>query len=95
METYILYTESKEFYCGKTNYLNKRMYEHKNGIHGSWFNNDKRKTFQIILLINGDFEKSIKKFGVKKYYLSLLNQTKINKKFMVGDTEQSEVSLPW
>lgn len=65
--TYILHTSSDEYYCGKTNNIIRRMFEHKEGKNGSWFNSNKRMSFKIVFKINDDFEKKIKSFGVKKF----------------------------
>ena len=62
--TYILFTESGEYYCGKTKNISKRLYQHKTINKKSWFNNTKRCLFDA-KVINGDFEKQIKRAGVK------------------------------
>ena len=63
--TYIIKTESDEYYCGKTTNLIKRLNEHKLEHYPKWFNSDKRKRFVNIKQFNGDFEKGIKRCGVK------------------------------
>jgi predicted GIY-YIG superfamily endonuclease len=71
MKTYILKTISNELYCGKTNNIDRRMKEHINSVSNSWFNSKNRRTFQIILIIDLDCEKEIKRFGVCKFYNSI------------------------
>ncbi len=61
--TYILLTESGEFYCGKTRNLEKRLSDHKIMDNKSWFNKPERCMFTEIIII-GDFEKQIKRAGV-------------------------------
>lgn len=72
MITYILKTMEGEYYCGKTNNLERRMDEHKTTKYG-WFSFKNRKEFIIMLIINGDYEKEIKRFGVEKYLKCLNN----------------------
>ena len=71
--TYIIQTSEGEYYCGKTNDIKRRFKEHMNEIRPSWFGFKKRKLCKIILEINGDYEKMIKKAGVKAYYESVIN----------------------
>lgn len=67
MITYILKTTNNEFYCGKTKDLDKRLKEHTEKRNGSWFNFKNRNQFELIYRIEGDFERQIKSFGVKKF----------------------------
>jgi predicted GIY-YIG superfamily endonuclease len=67
MITYIIKCRNTgELYCGKTLDIKKRLKEHKRGINGLWFSS-KRRRFSDIVTIKGDFEKRIKKFGVKQF----------------------------
>jgi len=66
MQTYIIKTINKEFYCGKTNNITKRMLEHKNQKHPHWFNSNNRRNFKVIYIFNDDYEKYIKQCGVKR-----------------------------
>ncbi len=67
MITYILKTSSGEFYCGKTNNLFKRLEEHKQEKYPRWFAAKNRKRFSLICELKGDYEKKIKKFGIKSF----------------------------
>jgi predicted GIY-YIG superfamily endonuclease len=67
IQTYIIRTLSNEFYCGKTSDLNRRMKEHKLGTSNSWFCYKKRKCFVLIFKCANDYEKEIKRFGVRKF----------------------------
>jgi hypothetical protein len=67
MFTYIIRTINNEFYCGKTEDIEKRMKQHKAEKFPHWFYNDSRKNFKIIFCISGDYEKKIKSFGVSKF----------------------------
>ena len=59
MYTYIMKHEKiNKYYCGKINNIERRMKEHKI---------DRRSNYQLIWSIEGDYEKSIKKFGVKRF----------------------------
>ncbi len=62
--TYIIQTVSNEYYCGKTKDIAKRLYQHKTINKKSWFNKSKRCLFDV-KVINGDYEKQIKRAGVK------------------------------
>lgn len=66
MKTYILRCGTGEFYCGKTTDINRRMKEHQEGIKGKWFLGRRRK-FNLLIEIDGDYEKKIKKFGIKNF----------------------------
>ncbi len=63
--TYIIVTESREFYCGKTQHFDKRINQHYDIDKNSWFNSYKRCNFKVIVKIQGDYEKQIKRAGVK------------------------------
>lgn len=65
--TYIIITANKEFYCGKTKNISKRVYEHIHESKPSWFGFKNRKSFNLYY-IEGDYEKRIKTFGVKTFY---------------------------
>jgi len=70
MQTYIIKTASNEFYCGKTTRLLQRLEEHKREVKPHWFASGsiKRKTFIETVVFKGDFEKEIKRAGVKIIY---------------------------
>lgn len=65
MKTYIIKTVSEEYYCGKTNNIKRRMLEHWKGKSTSWFNNESRRNFKLIHTFKGDYEKQIKRAGIK------------------------------
>lgn len=67
MKTYIIKTKNNEFYCGKTNNLDKRLKDHSTEKYPHWFSGIKRKNWENIYLIHGDYEKKIKKFGCKNF----------------------------
>jgi len=65
--TYIIRTRKGEYYCGKTNNIQKRMKQHVNEKSPKWFGQYKnRKDFHLIHRFKGDWEKFIKRGGVKK-----------------------------
>ena len=65
MYTYIMkHNIINKYYCGKTNNINRRMKEHKT---------DRRSNYYLIYSIEGDYEKSIKKFGVKRFIKCVLS----------------------
>jgi len=68
IKTYILKTRSGEFYCGKTNDIERRLQQHKNEKYPQWFCNNDRKDFILVCCLSEDYEKNIKKFGVKNFY---------------------------
>lgn len=76
MITYILKTNSNEYYCGKTNNLQRRIQEHKFPKKCSWFFIKNRRKFKLLLIIYGDYEKNIKSFGIEQYYNSINNINK-------------------
>jgi predicted GIY-YIG superfamily endonuclease len=65
--TYIIETESKEYYVGMTINLEKRLIEHQKESYPHWFNSLKRKTFLKMWTIKGNYELKIKSFGIKKF----------------------------
>ena len=65
MITYIIETKEGEFYCGKTNDLDRRMEQHKKEKIPHWFGFKNRKEFVIAYTFDGDVEKIIKRCGVK------------------------------
>lgn len=68
-KTYIILTESKEFYCGKTKCYDKRMKEHLKEKYPYWFSlKQSRRNIKDSIIINGDFEKIIKRAGIKNVY---------------------------
>jgi predicted GIY-YIG superfamily endonuclease len=73
MKTYILYTTKGEFYCGKTENINRRMNEHK--TRRGWFQFKERYNFRVIFECDGDYEKNIKSFGVEKFIRMIQNNT--------------------
>lgn len=67
--TYIIETKDKLYYCGKTNNIEKRLEEHRKENSYQWFGKGKRREFSLVISIKGNFEKEIKRFGVKKFYI--------------------------
>lgn len=68
VETYVIMTREKEFYCGKTTQYDKRMKQHKAEKCPHWFGMKKsRKDWKIVFVFPYDIEKRIKSFGVKKF----------------------------
>lgn len=66
MQTYIIKIKNKEeYYCGKTKDLDRRVKEHKKEKLPSWFGYNYRKKWDIIIYIDGDYEKEIKRAGVR------------------------------
>jgi predicted GIY-YIG superfamily endonuclease len=65
--TYIIKTFEGEYYCGKTNDLNKRIEQHIKENSPHWFSFKQRRNFIIVFKCNNDYEKNIKSFGVKKF----------------------------
>ena len=64
--TYIIKTKKGEFYCDKTNDLNKRIEEHKKEKSPKWFGQyTNRRVFEVIKIFNNDYEKNIKRIGIK------------------------------
>jgi len=73
MITYIIKCENGEYYCGKSNNIDKRIEQHKHEKYPHWFCNDKRRNFNLIWKAEGDYEKKIKVFGVK-LFVSLISR---------------------
>lgn len=74
MKTYIIQTRySKEYYCGKTINIEKRMVEHQKEEKRKWFGFRNRKPFDLLYIIDGDYEINIKSFGVEKFVIMLDN----------------------
>lgn len=68
VKTYIIRTSTEEFYCGVTNNLPRRIKEHQQEKFG-WFSvNDRRKEIKDVCIIFGNYEKQIKRSGVKLVY---------------------------
>jgi len=67
--TYIVVLKYKEFYCGKTTNLGKRLLDHKHEKKPHWFGySNRNKNIISYLYVKGDFEKKIKSFGIKRFY---------------------------
>lgn len=58
--TYIIRTISNEVYCGFTKNIKKRLNQHDS------------KQWKDMFIIDGNHEKKIKTFGVKRYFKSFL-----------------------
>lgn len=67
MITYIIRTKENEFYCGKTKDLHRRLAQHKQEKRPHWFAFKNRKEFIVLFKIIGDYEKKIKKFGIRNF----------------------------
>lgn len=65
IKTYIVKTESNEYYCSKTNDIERRFKEHLKEEYPQWFNKDSRRNFIPVLIVEGNFEDKIKSFGIK------------------------------
>ena len=65
IKTYILKCSSGEYYCGKSIDISKRLKDHRQGK--GWFKRYSRMRFDLLLTILGDYEKNIKRFGVRKF----------------------------
>lgn len=68
IKTYILKTIDGEYYCGKTMDLDKRLREHLIEKSPCWFSLLNRRNFELISILHGNFEKEIKRFGVRRFY---------------------------
>lgn len=88
--TYIIETDSEEYYCGLTGNIAKRLEQHKNEKGRKWFNQIKeRKIWKRVWILKGNFKKKIKSFGVARiismigdfdlYDLDSMNEIKFNK----------------
>ena len=65
--TYILKTESDEYFCSSSNNIEKQLDNHLAGVP-KWFNCYKnRKQFKVIYLKNGDYTNKIRKFGIAEF----------------------------
>jgi hypothetical protein len=73
IKTYIIVTKDKEYYCGKTTNVINRLNEHMLEKSPHWFGMKDRKNISVIWVIDGDFEKKIKSFGVKNFISSIIN----------------------
>lgn len=67
-DTYIIKTVSGEYYCGFTNDIIRRINQHKKEKYPHWFCNKSRKEWFRIVTFKGNFERDIKRFGVKKFF---------------------------
>ena len=67
IKTYIIQTQQGEYYCGKTNNIERRLKQHQNENKPHWFAFKRRKQWKMIIEIQGDCEKKIKSFGVKRF----------------------------
>ncbi len=68
MITYIIETNENEFYCGKTNNIDRRLKEHLKEKIPHWFGFKDRKNIRHVIYISGDMEKKIKKFGIRNLW---------------------------
>jgi predicted GIY-YIG superfamily endonuclease len=73
MFTYIIKTRSGEFYCGKTENIKRRMEEHMKESYPHWFCNMNRKIIMELIIIKGDYENKIKRFGTQNMIYVLKN----------------------
>ncbi len=67
MKTYIIKTTKGEYYCGKSSDVWKRLQQHRREKIPHWFGLNNRRVFYVQFIISGDYEKEIKRFGVKKF----------------------------
>ena len=67
-KTYIILCENDDLYCGKTDNIERRMKEHLNEKIPSFFGFKGRKPFYLSIIVDGDYEKKIKRAGVKFIY---------------------------
>lgn len=68
IQTYIIKVGS-DFYCGKTNDINRRLDEHRKEKEPCYFSFKRRQNLKWnIIYFNGDYEKMIKRAGVKLTY---------------------------
>lgn len=74
--TYIIQTGNNEFYCGKTKNIEKRLREHRVEKKPSWFSFNHRQNFNLLFVFKGDFERYIKRAGIKKFVECLNTQSK-------------------
>jgi len=79
MKTYIILTSGFEIYCGKTNNIERRLKEHQKGIKGKWFEKEKRQKFLDVIVIEGDWEKEIKRAGVNNVFHIIRKSERLDK----------------
>lgn len=79
MITYIIKTKSGEFYSGKTNDIENRLTQHKKENKPHWFAFKDRKNWIDVVYFNGDYEKKIKRAGVKLIY-DIINRKHLHRK---------------
>ncbi len=65
--TYIIITYHHEYYCGITHDIKRKLKEHKSEKYPHWFSFKRRKHFTILYVFRGNYEKKIKKFGIKNF----------------------------
>jgi len=76
--TYIIQTRKGEYYCGKTNNMERRMKQHIKEKNPHWFGKyNNRKEWNKVIYLEGDFEKQIKRAGV--FFIFVMLQFKIKK----------------
>ena len=73
MYIYAIQCASRKYYIGKTNNLNKRLYQHKNGFGSEWTKKD--KFVKLIETINSSSHFDEDKYT--KIYMDKLNIIKI------------------
>ncbi len=76
--TYIVATKSSEFYCGRTNDLDKRLKEHKKEKHPHWFHKKLRKEWFYVIVIEGNYERQIKRAGVRVVARLIVNLKRVD-----------------
>jgi len=94
MKTYIIQTRySKEYYCGKTFNIEKRMIEHQKEEKRKWFGFCNRKPFDLLYIINGDYERNIKSFGIEKFIIMFDREIRNHSIIKDNILHKGEVSL--
>ena len=88
--TYIIKCDNGDFYCGKTKDIDKRMKTHLKEKLPHYFAFKGRKPFFICLIFSGDFEKQIKRAGIKLIYNLFYNE--FHYTMSHGKYENKEVS---
>jgi predicted GIY-YIG superfamily endonuclease len=63
--TYLIECENGDVYCGKTKNIDRRMQQHLKEKSPKFFSFKGRRPFYLIYVFEGDFEKQIKRAGVK------------------------------
>jgi len=66
--TYIIKTKKEEYYCGKSIDVFRRLKQHKKEKEPHWFSFNNRRNWKCVLYFKGNFEKQIKRAGVKFIY---------------------------